>query len=183
MQKFQRNTIPAQPWKNGGGKTREIARSRPAEPYWRLSIADVAQDGPFSRFEGLSRLLTVIEGNGLTLESADRKYRIDYLVPFAFEGEAEFTATLTEGPIQNFNLIYDKAEWVASVRVDCPKNLQLLRTELPSLTALFCVKGYVDFEEIEQLKMAEGFVCRDFRGQVFGPKDGLALRLDLWVKH
>ena len=56
------------PWKNGGGVTHEIAKSEEDGAWlWRLSIAEVATDGPFSAFLGLSRILTVIEGEGLQL--------------------------------------------------------------------------------------------------------------------
>ena len=54
------------PWKNGGGTTCEIAAS-PAgagmEAFdWRLSMADVAADGPFSNFSDIDRTLVLIEG-------------------------------------------------------------------------------------------------------------------------
>jgi environmental stress-induced protein Ves len=51
------------PWKNGGGITHEILKQEHGgKLLWRLSIAEVASDGPFSLFPGLSRILTVIEG-------------------------------------------------------------------------------------------------------------------------
>ena len=46
------------PWKNGGGITTEIWVSPEGSglagvPFdWRVSIADVATDGPFSKFAG-----------------------------------------------------------------------------------------------------------------------------------
>ncbi|MFG5407966.1 HutD family protein [Piscinibacter sakaiensis] len=41
--------MPAQPWRNGGGHTRELW-TWPADGPWqaRLSVADIAADGPFS---------------------------------------------------------------------------------------------------------------------------------------
>ena len=47
---FSRDTITASPWKNGGGVTREVAKSPSQAPFWRLSIANVDQEGPFSSF-------------------------------------------------------------------------------------------------------------------------------------
>ena len=56
----------AQPWKNGGGITREIAASPDGAALdafdWRVSMAEVAAAGPFSRFEGVDRILTVLTG-------------------------------------------------------------------------------------------------------------------------
>jgi hypothetical protein len=104
------------PWKNGGGMTSEIAR-RPvggedAEGYrWRLSIADVAAEGPFSAFPGLERLIAVIDGAGMTLA-------IDGRAPVSvrngdpalgFSGDSAVDCRLLAGPIRDFNLIFDPA--------------------------------------------------------------------------
>ena len=61
------------PWKNGGGVTTEIAvfpANAGLEDFeWRLSMATVASDGPFSLFAGIDRTLAVLEGEGLVLAS------------------------------------------------------------------------------------------------------------------
>ena len=69
---FSRDTITATRWKNGGGVTREVAKSPSQAPFWRVSIANVDQEGPFSSFEGLDRILTVIEGKGMVLRTYER---------------------------------------------------------------------------------------------------------------
>lgn len=55
-----------QPWKNGGGVTFEIAahpEGAGLESFdWRVSSAQVASAGPFSRFPGVDRILCVLEG-------------------------------------------------------------------------------------------------------------------------
>src|SRR6185437_7593790 len=63
------------PWKNGGGSTTEIAVA-PAEASledfdWRISMAVVASDGPFSSFAGIDRTLAVVKGDGLILTIGD----------------------------------------------------------------------------------------------------------------
>lgn len=46
----------AQPWKNGGGITREVVRWPAAGAYdVRVSVADVERSGPFSTFPGYRR--------------------------------------------------------------------------------------------------------------------------------
>lgn len=59
------------PWKNGGGRTFEVASdspgSAPASFNWRISIAEIAQPGPFSSFVGVERTLTLLQGGPLTL--------------------------------------------------------------------------------------------------------------------
>ena len=68
MRLVRRADLTPRPWKNGGGVTREIAAHPPEAGLdgfdWRLSMADVASDGPFSAFPGIDRTLTVIEGAG-----------------------------------------------------------------------------------------------------------------------
>ena len=60
-------------WRNGLGRTAEIARHPPAGDAfdWRLSIATIGADGPFSAFAGCDRTLVPIEGGGLALDFAD----------------------------------------------------------------------------------------------------------------
>ncbi len=97
------------PWKNGGGMTTEIlAEPKPdGSNLWRLSIAEVAQSGPFSDFNGYDRTIMLIEGAGFTLdfESAPSK-RLDRLYePFAFDGGWKTDCTLIDGAIRDFNLM------------------------------------------------------------------------------
>ena len=72
--------LVATPWKNGGGVTRQIAIDPPGSGLddcgWRLSTAEVAQDGPFSRFDGVDRQLHILAGEGLDLRFADGTQRI-----------------------------------------------------------------------------------------------------------
>jgi environmental stress-induced protein Ves len=97
------------PWKNGGGMTTEILAEPKADGgnLWRLSIAEVAQSGPFSDFSGYDRTIMLIEGAGFTLdfESAPSK-RLDRLYePYAFDGGWKTDCTLIDGPIRDFNLM------------------------------------------------------------------------------
>ena len=107
------------PWKNGGGVTHEIAKSEEDGAWlWRLSIAEVATDGPFSAFPGLSRILTVIEGEGLQLHLPDQNLSALPDKPVAFSGDVPVTSTLINGPIRDFNVIYDATKISATVEVE-----------------------------------------------------------------
>lgn len=58
------------PWKNGGGSTEEITRDAGTglEGFgWRLSIADIGESGGFSTFPGYERVISVLQGDGMTL--------------------------------------------------------------------------------------------------------------------
>lgn len=97
------------PWKNGAGMTREILRFPPHEAdfQWRLSMADVAQSGAFSPYQGYQRLLSVLRGNGMTLRidgaPAVTLYQFDTQ---AFCGDSRVDSELIDGPLLDFNLIY-----------------------------------------------------------------------------
>jgi hypothetical protein len=60
--------VMPQPWKNGGGRTRELlAWPGPADWWLRISVADIEQDGPFSPYPGVERWFGVLEGDGVEL--------------------------------------------------------------------------------------------------------------------
>lgn len=105
-----------QPWKNGGGITHEIARAdQDGALLWRLSIAEVASDGPFSAFPGLSRILTVIEGAGLYLDTPGGRLDALPLQPLAFPGDLPVASHMIDGPIRDFNVIWDDQRLTARV--------------------------------------------------------------------
>jgi environmental stress-induced protein Ves len=97
------------PWKNGGGSTAEIARHPQAEgPFiWRVSIAEVASSGPFSRFDGYDRHILMLKGNGMKLQAgAHGTLLLDTpFTPQSFPGEWQIEGILTNGPVQDFNLM------------------------------------------------------------------------------
>ena len=109
------------PWKNGGGTTTEIWKvlSPSGEMQWRLSIADVASDGPFSEFPGIDRWIMVIEGKGMTLDIAGMgKCRLDRpFEPLFFAGDAKTDCTLIDGPIRDFNLMVARGFGTGGLRV------------------------------------------------------------------
>ncbi|MHC8348290.1 HutD/Ves family protein [Pseudomonas sp. RT4P38] len=101
---------PRMPWKNGGGSTEEITRDAGTglDGFgWRLSIADIGESGGFSTFAGYERIITVLQGDGMTLSVDGQATRsLLPLDPFAFSGESQVSCTLLGGPIRDFNLIY-----------------------------------------------------------------------------
>jgi environmental stress-induced protein Ves len=105
-----------QPWKNGGGVTHEIAREDlDGALLWRLSIAEVSSDGPFSAFPGLTRILTVIEGAGLHLHTPEGRLDALPMRPVRFSGDTPVDSRLIAGPVRDFNLIWDATRLVATV--------------------------------------------------------------------
>lgn len=111
---------PRMPWKNGGGSTEEITRDSGTglEGFgWRLSIADIAESGGFSQFAGYERVITVLQGDGMTLrvDGEDARALLP-LDPFAFSGESRVSCALLGGPIRDFNLIYAPQRYSARLQ-------------------------------------------------------------------
>jgi hypothetical protein len=99
------------PWKNGGGSTTEIAvgpAGASLEDFdWRVSMARVASDGPFSDFAGIDRTLAVVEGTGLVLtigEAAPVTLSTE-TGPVSFPGDTPTSARLTAGEITDLNVM------------------------------------------------------------------------------
>jgi environmental stress-induced protein Ves len=102
-------------WKNGQGKTTELAISEHSSIdnfNWRLSIATISNDGLFSKFIGYNRQHVVLSGNGILLKHqnlAKKKSedRLPQLLNFAsFSGDNTTFGELINGPITAFNLMY-----------------------------------------------------------------------------
>ena len=103
------------PWKNGGGETIEIAVSPAGAALdafeWRVSMAQVATSGPFSRFPGVDRTLAVLAGNGIRLSVGGRaavSLGRD-APPFAFSGDDLAEAELIDGAVDDLNVMTRRA--------------------------------------------------------------------------
>lgn len=118
MRRIPRSNFQTARWKNGGGITHEIARLEEGGALvWRISLAEVAADGPFSAFPGLTRILTVIHGPGLDLEGAVGVLAALPLKPVRFSGNSPMHGRLRGGPCRDVNLIFDARRVVADVTV------------------------------------------------------------------
>lgn len=99
------------PWKNGGGETVEIAISPEgaalSEFDWRISMATVATDGPFSIFPGIDRTLSILDGEGMSLAIDGRAPLLltQESAPLAFPADVAVSATLKSGPITDLNVM------------------------------------------------------------------------------
>ncbi|OQR65165.1 HutD-family protein [Streptomyces maremycinicus] len=109
-------------WKNGGGVTREIA-CVPADAgmaafTWRVSLAEVAADGPFSVFPGVERTLTLVEGAGMDLTVAGRRRLVGArYVPQDFPGDEPTDCRLLDGPVVNLNVMWRRGASAPAVAV------------------------------------------------------------------
>ena len=106
------------PWANGKGETVELARcDRGGAMLWRLSRARVIEDGPFSIFAGVDRVLTVLNGPGFDLEGEGVALRARPYGPVRFSGDVAVRALRVTAPSDDFNVMVARAQGRAEVRV------------------------------------------------------------------
>jgi environmental stress-induced protein Ves len=101
--------VPAQPWRNGGGRTRELLTRPPGAREWtlRISLAEVDRAGPFSAFPGIERWFSVIAGTGVRLSLQGRQHELrPGHAPLHFSGDLPVDCSLIDGATTDLNLMY-----------------------------------------------------------------------------
>ena len=115
-------------WRNDAGWTREIVAvgadaveathgGAGDDWHWRLSIAEIERDGPFSRFDGVDRELVLLRGAGVRLRFADGRV-LDALPPHGrvrFSGEDAVDGELVDGTTHDFNLMWRRDRVAATL--------------------------------------------------------------------
>ena len=137
-------------WKNGTGWTREIVRMPDSEDWsWRLSIAEIEQDGPFSVFPGIDRELVLIRGNGLRLRFGDGE--VHELQPpherIRFAGERVVDGELLQGPTHDFNLMWRRDTIAAELLHRPLVGPMLFFTEPQAAWAIHLLAGQARFDD------------------------------------
>lgn len=133
-------SLAPEPWKNGGGVTRTLAVDEAASgaARWRISVADITRDGPYSRFAGDDRVSVVLSGGDVTLHDEATRLRDEATPlrveraslrdataqvllpqgrPAAFAGDVAWHCTLPDRPVQVLNLFVRRG--AAQARVRC----------------------------------------------------------------
>jgi uncharacterized protein len=113
---------PRVPWKNGLGTTREIGVSALVDGRftWRVSVASVTTSCPFSEFAGYERTILLLSGDGFALDfggAAPARTIERPLEPCLFQGEWRTTCRLLGGPVEDLNLMVDRARARGSIEV------------------------------------------------------------------
>jgi uncharacterized protein len=138
------------PWKNGTGRTRELA-IHPAgasmdDFIWRISVAEVDSASPFSAFPGIDRHIALLQGAGFTMTLDDGYVHAltEPFTPFAFPGEAQVSVSLTGGPTRDFNLMIRRDRAGGELVVWEGPCRQVVDD---AVALIFCVRGHVDTSE------------------------------------
>jgi environmental stress-induced protein Ves len=106
-QQIKLQDVPPSPWKNGGGTTQAlVCWPNSTEWIFRMSVARIDSDGPFSEFKGVSRWFAVLQGEGVALQFPEKRVVLDAKDPvLQFSGDSPCQCCLTDGPTLDFNLM------------------------------------------------------------------------------
>ncbi len=103
----QAAAVTPQPWRNHGGRTRELL-AWPEAGDWRcrISVAEIERDGPFSAYPGIDRWFAVVRGAGVVLGLPEGEHPLDRnSPPVGFPGELAPACRLADGPTSDLNLM------------------------------------------------------------------------------
>lgn len=102
-------------WRNGQGLTEEVAAFPAGSDIdsfdWRLSIAHVGADGPFSVFAGIDRTIVLLDGPGLALDLPVAGKDVNTVelmrdaAPFSFSGDLQISSRNHGGPTIDLNVM------------------------------------------------------------------------------
>jgi environmental stress-induced protein Ves len=111
----------AKPWKNGGGVTHDIAvwpdHAGLDDFDWRVSMAEVATDGPFSLFPGVDRTLAVLSGTmRLTIDGRGVHDFTADGAPLSFPGDIAVFGSPLGGAVTDLNVMVRRDRYKASLR-------------------------------------------------------------------
>lgn len=154
---------PARPWKNGLGRTRELAAQPPDagmdDFLWRVSVAEVDSAAPFSAFPGIDRTIVLLDGAGFVMDFDDGHTHAltEPFAPFAFPGEARVAVTLAGGPTRDFNLMLRRGRAHGRLAVWRAPPDAVLR---PDTVLLYCAHGQLQVDD-ELLRAHDAWLRED----------------------
>lgn len=141
------SSVPATPWRNGGGLTRELL-AWPSREDWqvRISVAQVDQVGPFSAYPGVHRWFAVLSGAGvrLRIEGVARELT-PQAEPIDFDGAAAVECELISGATTDLNLMLRGVQG-SMKRLRAPMHKRVPRGQLVAWLA----SGVLHWKVLEQ---------------------------------
>lgn len=142
------STFSIHPWKNGLGKTTELAKDSQTPFRWRLSMAKLSVSGPFSDYPGYERLLVLLRGGPLFLEHSTGKSRhLNPLTCYKFQGEWNTTMELSQ-PGEDFNLFLLREKAKGNIYPTFIKEEEEMQFPLAGQEHfLYCIDGSVQIYE------------------------------------
>jgi uncharacterized protein len=160
-------------WKNGGGVTRDVIVSPAGATMddfdWRISIADIASSGPFSRFPGIDRKLAVLRGEVTLTIDGHPPVTLDPLAA-ALEcpGEATVDSRLVGAPSMDLNVMVRRGQFQSrlSRQSTAQPKLKAPTTIVVALTPLTVASG----NHAIAMTMMDALLIEEAPSLTIGPK-------------
>ncbi|MGF6595402.1 environmental stress-induced protein Ves [Paraburkholderia sp. GAS448] len=104
---FNCASLAQEPWANGGGVTRTIARGPEDDTgvHWRVSLATLSGAARFSQFPGFDRTLVLLDDGSVDLHSQDGQLIARAGQPVQFSGDLHVWVTLAVKPVHVLNVM------------------------------------------------------------------------------
>jgi environmental stress-induced protein Ves len=131
---------PVSPWKNGGGTTQSlVCWPSPSDWVFRMSVARIDSDGPFSEFKGVDRWFAVLSGEGVVLQFPERRVEAGALdAAVQFSGDLPCQCSLINGPTVDFNLM---VQGVSANMARIDRSPYVAKFKAQTTLAIFVVKA------------------------------------------
>jgi environmental stress-induced protein Ves len=145
------------PWKNGGGITTELIiwpHGATLDNFeWRISMAQVASDGPFSHFPGVDRSLAILAGAGVHLHSAGQApvTLTSDSAPYCFDGEQDIAAQLCQDAVTDLNVMTRRTRWQHRLQRITPQSCHVGDGQQPCV--LYCARGLVQVRGLSPVEI------------------------------
>lgn len=167
------------PWANGRGSTKEIAAYPSGDAWvWRLSLADVNEDGPFSQLPDTDRSLVVATGKGmrLSVEGSDTK-EVGTFESVSFAGDLPTSAELLDGSVRDLNLMVRRTHESRMPHLEVRRFAKGEAVELEDAVALVVLRGALTLTVSSAGFPYAPLRCRVDRFDAVLPADGADGRL------
>lgn len=167
MKIVRKSEYPSMPWKNGGGETLEVAvhplKASVNDFHWRVSIAGVTTNGPFSAFPQVDRTLTLIEGDGIELavEGSETKALRIGSEPYSFPADLPTHARLLSGPVSDLNVMTRRDLYMHRVRRHVVEGTASITTDADTMLVIgtsswFAIAPGAEMEPLDLLIVDRG---------------------------
>lgn len=118
------------PWKNGKGLTQDILLLPEGADHanfdLRFALSPIVEDGLFSAFNGVDRVITMIEGNALELEFGPTCSRIELFGSLRFDTGVAPMGRPIGGPVRVINVMARRGIWdISDCKITTALNINL----------------------------------------------------------
>ncbi|WP_345799910.1 HutD family protein [Microbacterium sp. AZCO] len=128
-------------WANGLGVTRVLAKRLA----WRLSVAELRGRMPFSRFDGIDRVLIPLSAPSLALTLDGTEQRVTRERGIRFRGESRAIATADRGGTSVVNVMVKRALAVPTYRISVHRGTVAVD---PAATVTVLLAGRATLDEL-----------------------------------